>query len=104
MGEPLLFHDRLLATNFFVPASSHPLIPRPQLTALLNESLRRELTLISAPAGFGKTTLLSSWVQSFPLDSPGDPHVAWVSLDEEDYSSFRLMTLFMSPLILGTCT
>ena len=74
MGDPVLFHDRLLATKFFVPASSHPLIPRPQLTTLLKESLRRKLTLISAPAGFGKTTLLSSWVQSFPQDSPEAPH------------------------------
>src|SRR6266700_6462396 len=64
MDEAMLFHDQLLATKFFVPSSSHPLIPRPQLTTLLNQGLRRKLTLISAPAGFGKTTLLSSWVQS----------------------------------------
>jgi hypothetical protein len=65
MDEPVLFHDQLLATKFFVPSSSHPLIARPQLTTLLNQGLRRKLTLIAAPVGFGKTTLLSTWVQSF---------------------------------------
>ena len=84
MDEPTLFHDQLLATKFFVPSSSHPLIPRPQLTTLLNEGLRHKLTFISAPAGFGKTTLVSAWVQSFPHERPEAPHVAWVSLDEGD--------------------
>jgi LuxR family transcriptional regulator, maltose regulon positive regulatory protein len=84
MDEAMLFHEQLLATKFFVPSSSHPLIARPHLTNLLTHSLRRKLTLISAPAGFGKTTLLSSWVQSLPQESPLAAHVAWVSLDEDD--------------------
>src|SRR5437763_651886 len=84
MDEAMLFHDQLLATKFFVPSASHSLIARPHLTTLLTQSLRRKLTLISAPAGFGKTTLLASWVQSFPQETPEAPHVAWVSLDEED--------------------
>lgn len=56
MDKAMLFHDQLLATKFFVPSSSHPLIARPHLTRLLNQSLRRKLTLISAPAGFGNDT------------------------------------------------
>src|SRR2546428_7274726 len=84
MDEAMLFQDQLLATKFFVPSASHSLIARPQLTRLLNQGLRRKLTLISAPAGFGKTTLLSSWVQSFPQENPEAAHVAWVSLDEGD--------------------
>src|SRR6266568_1466383 len=84
MDEPTLFHDQLLATKFFVPSPSHPLIPRPHLTTLLNHGLRHKLTLISAPAGFGKTTLLSAWLQPFPQENPQAPHVAWVSLDEGD--------------------
>ncbi len=64
MEESALFHDQLLATKFFIPASSHGLVPRPRLHALLNESLQRKLTLLSAPAGFGKTTLLSDWLRS----------------------------------------
>src|SRR5438067_6352430 len=84
MDEAMLFHAQLLATKFFVPSSSHPLIPRPHLTTLLTQSLRRKLTLISAPAGLGKTTLLASWVQSFSPENPEAAHVAWLSLDEGD--------------------
>src|SRR5437667_11597144 len=79
MDESPLFHDQLLATKFFIPSSSHALIPRPRLIELLNKSLECPLTLVAAPAGFGKTTLLSTWVQSLP---PERPRIAWVSLDE----------------------
>ena len=81
MSEAVLFRDQLLTTKFFIPSPSHTLIPRPRLTAQLSASLQRKLILTSAPPGFGKTTLLSAWVQSLPL---GNPHVAWVSLDEGD--------------------
>ncbi len=84
MAEARLFQDRLLATKLFVPRSSHPLIQRPRLTTLLLQGLQRKLTLISAPAGFGKSTLLSSWVESLLQDVPNPPCVAWVSLDEDD--------------------
>jgi LuxR family maltose regulon positive regulatory protein len=80
-SEALLFRDQLLTTKFFIPSPSHTLIPRPRLTEQLSASLQHKLTLTSAPPGFGKTTLLSAWVQSLPL---GNPHVAWVSLDEGD--------------------
>jgi LuxR family transcriptional regulator, maltose regulon positive regulatory protein len=76
MDESAVFHDQLLATKFFTPSSSHALIPRPRLIELLNMSLKCPLTLVSAPAGFGKTTLLSTWVQSLP---PERPRIAWVS-------------------------
>ena len=98
MDEPMPFHDQLLATKFFVPSSSHPLIARPQLTTLLNQGLRRKLTLIAAPAGFGKTTLLSTWVQSFPKENPDAPHVAWVSLDEEDNEPVLFWTYALTAL------
>ncbi|EFH89857.1 LuxR C-terminal-related transcriptional regulator [Ktedonobacter racemifer] len=81
MDESQLFHDQLLATKFFIPSSSHALIPRPRLIELLNTSLECALTLVSAPAGFGKTTLLSTWIRSLP---PERPQIAWVSLDEGD--------------------
>ena len=70
MVEATLFHDQLLATKFFLPSSSHPLLPRHHLTSLLNAGRRRKLIFISAPAGFGKTTLVSAWVQSFSQPSP----------------------------------
>jgi LuxR family maltose regulon positive regulatory protein len=73
--------NQLLTTKFYVPVSLGPLLSRPRLTSLLDESLKYSLTLVSAAAGFGKTTLLSTWSQSLPANSP---RVAWVSLDEED--------------------
>jgi LuxR family maltose regulon positive regulatory protein len=56
----------LLATKLFIPPPRSGLVPRPRLLQRLNDGLRwgHRLTLISAPAGFGKTTLLSAWVQS----------------------------------------
>ncbi len=81
MDESPLFHDQLLATKFFIPSSSHTLILRPRLLTLLTKSFECPLTLVSAPAGFGKTTLLSTWVQSLP---PERPRIAWVSLDDGD--------------------
>ncbi|HYB00112.1 MAG TPA: hypothetical protein VED37_07825, partial [Ktedonobacteraceae bacterium] len=63
MDESAALEDQLLATKFFIPSSSHTLILRPRLLALLTRSFEYPLTLISAPAGFGKTTLLSNWVQ-----------------------------------------
>lgn len=98
MDEEMLFHDQLLATKFFVPSSSHPLLPRPQLTTLLIQGLQRKLTLVSAPAGFGKTTLLAAWVQSFPLDAPESPRVAWVSLDEGDNEPVLFWTYVLTAL------
>ena len=76
-----LLENQLLVTKFYVPVAPGPLILRPRLTALLDKSLERPFTLVSAPAGFGKTTLLSAWQQS--REAP-KPLVAWVSLDEED--------------------
>jgi LuxR family maltose regulon positive regulatory protein len=84
MSEATLFNDQSLATKFFVPTAPHSLIARPHLTTLLDQGRRRKLTLISAPAGFGKTTLLASWAQSLLRENPEAPHVAWVSLDEDD--------------------
>src|SRR5437764_3378941 len=81
MNRSMIIQSQLLATKFYVPVTSATLISRPRLTTLLDESLKQPLTLISAPAGFGKTTLLSAWSQSLAV---GTPLVVWVSLDEED--------------------
>lgn len=107
MVEPKLFHDQLLATKFFLPSSSHPLLPRPHLTSLLNEGLRRKLIFISAPAGFGKTTLVSAWVQSFSQHTPEAPYVAWVSLDESDNDPVQFWAYALTALDRqqpGLCT
>ncbi|HEX3641428.1 MAG TPA: AAA family ATPase, partial [Ktedonobacteraceae bacterium] len=95
MDTSMLIQSQLLATKFFVPVASGTLISRPRLTALLDESLKRPFTLVSAPAGFGKTTLLSAWAQSLPANNS---RVAWVSLDEEDNDPQMFWTYVLSAL------
>jgi ATP/maltotriose-dependent transcriptional regulator MalT len=99
MQESILVDDagrnRLLATKFFVPASPHTLIPRQRLHALLDECLHYTVTLLSAPAGFGKTTLLSQWLKT---RSSEDASVAWVSLDEGDNDPVRFWTYVFTAL------
>src|SRR6266487_4008198 len=93
MDESRLFQDQLLTTKFFVPESSQAVIPRARLFALLDEGLSRPLTLVSAPAGFGKSTLVSTWVQSKPTESS---LVAWVTLDEGDNDPLRFWSYVLA--------
>src|SRR6476660_4545345 len=89
--------DQLLATKFFVPVASQPLVARSRLTALVNEGLHRRLTLVCAPAGFGKSTLLAEWLRSLPRPPEG-PFAAWVSLDEDDDNPTRFWDYFIGAL------
>jgi LuxR family maltose regulon positive regulatory protein len=82
----------LLTTKLYIPPVRPELVSRPRLIERLNEGLHRKLTLVSAPAGFGKTTLLIEWVRNC-----GCP-VAWVSLDESDNDLTRYMTYFVAAL------
>ena len=82
----------LLATKLYIPPPRPNLVSRPRLTERLNEGLACKLTLISAPAGFGKTTLLSDWIHN------GERPVAWVSLDEGDNDVVRFLAYFIAAL------
>jgi LuxR family maltose regulon positive regulatory protein len=79
-----------LKTKLHVPAVRSELISRPRLIERLNAGLHRKLTLISAPAGFGKTTVLSEWVAGC-----GRP-VAWLSLDENDNDPVRFLNYLVA--------
>jgi ATP-dependent transcriptional regulator len=95
MNESSLFHTQLLATKFFAPTASHALVHRVRLHTILRTGLKYPLTLVSAPAGFGKTTLLADWAQSL---SHEDLQVAWLSLNEQDNNPFRFWTGFLTAL------
>jgi LuxR family maltose regulon positive regulatory protein len=95
MDTSTLLENQLLATKFFAPGAPGTPISRPRLTALLDESLQYPLTLISAPAGFGKTTLLATWGQALPANNP---RLCWVSLDEEDNDPRLFWTYVLSAL------
>jgi LuxR family maltose regulon positive regulatory protein len=82
----------LLATKLYIPPPRPNLVLRPRLNERLNQGLHRKLSLISAPAGFGKTTLLSEW-----LALCGRP-VAWLSLDEGDRDPTRFLTYLVAAL------
>lgn len=77
----------LLQTKLFKPPLRRNLVPRARLLAKLNQALSPEtrLTLISAPAGFGKTTLISEWLQNRQAETTGKkPDFTWFTLDEAD--------------------
>ena len=76
---------QLLRAKLYVPRGRADAVPRPRLYERLDEGVRRELTVVSAPAGFGKTTLLADWSQRCELP------VAWVSLDERDDDPVRFL-------------
>jgi LuxR family maltose regulon positive regulatory protein len=82
----------LLVTKLHVPPLRPNLVPRPRLIEHVNAGLDRRLTLISAPAGFGKTTLLSEWIGA--IERP----VAWLSLDEGDNDPARFLAYLVGAL------
>ena len=88
-----------VATKFFVPTPSHALISRPRLTDLLNQGFTQKLTLVSAPAGFGKTTLVAAWVRALAKDaSEKHAQLAWVSLDGRDNDPIRFWSALLTAL------
>ena len=105
----------LLTIKLYIPPVRPKLVSRPRLIERLNAGLHRKLTLISAPAGFGKTTLLSEWVSDFRLPiadsrlatdddlienrkSQIENRVAWLSLDEGDNDLARFLAYFVAAL------
>ncbi|HZA22568.1 MAG TPA: LuxR family transcriptional regulator, partial [Dehalococcoidia bacterium] len=85
----------LLATKLYVPKVRPNLVTRPHLTERLNQGPGHRLTLISAPAGFGKTTLLAEWASALRANGLT---VAWVSLDGSDNDPARFWTYFIAAL------
>ena len=87
----------LLITKLFIPRARPKLVPRPRLVDHINEGLHRELTLISAPAGFGKTTLVMEWLLDRDLYSQSN-RVGWFSIDETDNDPIQFFVYFCTAL------
>jgi LuxR family transcriptional regulator, maltose regulon positive regulatory protein len=89
----------LLATKLFMPPPRPHAVPRARLIERLNGSPGGgpALRLVSAPAGFGKTTLLSAWIEQRLRNDP-KLHVAWLSLDEGDHDPSRFLLYLAAAL------
>ena len=93
----------LLQTKLYVPQLRPSLVPRPHLIQKLNAGLDGKLTLVSAPAGFGKTTLIADWGSRIAESTT--PHAArrvtqlcWLSLDAGDDDPLRFFAYFVAAL------
>lgn len=82
----------ILATKLYIPSSRAKVVLRPRLLGRLNDGLHRKLTLVCAPAGFGKTTLVSEWLAG--CEQP----TAWLSLDEGDSDPARFLMYLVAAL------
>jgi LuxR family transcriptional regulator, maltose regulon positive regulatory protein len=85
----------LLATKLYVPKPRRGLVARPRLSERLSRGFDSKLTLVSAPAGFGKSTLLAEWLASA---GAGAHSVAWLSLDQADNQPVTFWTYVVSAL------
>ena len=94
-SNKIVQQDSLLATKLYIPPARPHLVSRPRLIERLNRGRGCQLTLISAPAGFGKTTLLSEWCAAKPS---GTMAVAWVSLDRRDNDPARFWSYVIAAL------
>src|SRR5882672_10464625 len=83
----------LLQTKLFVPRARPGLVPRPRLIERLNRGAEGKLTLVSAPAGFGKTTLLAEWLATAQA---GKGPAAWVALDQNDNDPALFWSYFIA--------
>jgi LuxR family maltose regulon positive regulatory protein len=94
--------EQLLATKFHIPPIRPRMVQRPRLLRRLDEGFQCKLMLISAPAGFGKTTLVNEWVSSIrstpEAKNQSAGKIAWLSLDENDNNLARFLVYFTTAL------
>ena len=88
----------LLETKLYVSRSRRGLVPRPRLSERLDRGIASKLMLVSAPAGFGKTTLLTEWLAAGPAPPADERLVAWLSLDRGDNDPGSFWTYVIAAL------
>ena len=86
------YNDPILSTKLYIPRAHSNRVARPRLIDRMNESMQRPLALVCAPAGYGKTTLLSEWIPQY------EHCVTWLSLDEADNDPARFWRHFLAAL------
>ena len=86
------YENLILSTKLYIPRADSNRVARPRLIERMNESMQRPLTLLCAPAGYGKTTLLSEWIPEY------EHCVTWLSLDEGDNDPARFWRHFLAAL------
>jgi LuxR family maltose regulon positive regulatory protein len=89
----------LLETKLYVPHRGRRVVPRPRLAERLDRGAEGTLALVSAPPGFGKTTLLAEWLGEWPAGAaPGERSAAWLSLDPGDNQTGIFWTYLIAAL------
>jgi len=89
---PLEQKESLLRTKLFIPPNRSSQVSRPRLLEQLNSGLDKALILVSAPAGYGKSSLVSGWLRGISTAS------AWLSLDEGDNDPARFLQYFVTAI------
>ena len=90
----------IVETKLYQPPTPNGFIDRPRLNEILDKEISKSMMLISAPAGFGKSSLVGNWIEKTELDS------AWVSLDETDndlHQFFSYVVASIQKLLPGSC-
>ena len=88
----------LLKTKLHIPHRRPDMVPRSLLIKQLNERIQRKLTLITAPAGYGKTNLASEWTHSLQSEDTSNNRITWLSLEEADSEPIRFLSYVIAAL------
>jgi LuxR family transcriptional regulator, maltose regulon positive regulatory protein len=88
----------LLETKLYLPRPRAGLVPRPRLSEQLDRGAGGRLLLVSAPAGFGKTTMLAEWLATAPAGLGEGRAAAWLSLDRDDNNPTSFWTYLIAAL------
>ena len=97
-AEQTIATSPLLETKLYIPKWRTGLIPRARLIEHLDRGAERKLTLVSAPAGCGKTTALAEWVHSVGARHAVPLQISWVSLDQSDNDPALFWAYFITAL------
>ena len=82
--------DLILKTKLFIPPLREGMVSRPRLVELINEGIRKKILFVSAPAGFGKSTLMVEWVAQATMP------VAWLSLDKTENDPLTFLSYLIT--------